>query len=208
MTVAKRLTDFFTISERLECEPRLTRTSDGKPQSVASHSWNMVMMAIAIRPYLKTPVNMETVMELCAVHDLPEAIAHDIPLHEQTDTIKQQKHTQEQIATKSINDILQDERIFNRFNEYEMRQTAESKLVKLLDIMDTCIQHLCSKDIEYIGTYDDNFYWKRFFSESFASRFDYEPVLRNVYNEIRERVAERLKQELNIDYTVFLPKDA
>ena len=58
MTVAKNLTDFFTISERLECELRLTRMSDGNMQAVASHSWNMIMMAIALRPYLKNPVNM------------------------------------------------------------------------------------------------------------------------------------------------------
>ena len=96
MTVAKNLTDFFTISERLECEMRLTRLSDGNAQAVASHSWNMIMMAIALRPHLKNPVNMEAVMELCAIHDLPEAIAHDIPLHQQTAEVKKQKHIKEE----------------------------------------------------------------------------------------------------------------
>ncbi|MBO4626054.1 MAG: HD domain-containing protein [Alphaproteobacteria bacterium] len=199
MTVAKKLTDFFTISERLECELRLTRMSDGNMQAVASHSWNMIMMAIALRPYLKNPVNMESVMELCAIHDLPEAIAHDVPLHQQTDEIKAQKHICEQKAIDSINGLLQDEHIIDRFNEYELRKSPESRLVKLLDILDTGIQHMCCKDLTYVGTFRDNFYWKLFFSKSFADAFNYEPILRDVYDEIRQRVATRLKQELGID---------
>ena len=180
MTTAKNLTDFFKLSERLECELRLTNMSDGNPQAVASHSWNMIMMAIALRPYLKKPVNMETVMELCALHDLPEAIAHDIPLHQQTEEVKKQKHIQEEQAVNSINSLLQDEHIIARFNEYELRQSPESRLVKLLDMLDTGIQHLCAKDLSYVGTFRDNFYWKLFFSDSFASAFDYEPILRDI----------------------------
>ena len=206
MTVAKNLTDFFTISERLECEPRLTRMSNGNPQAVASHSWNMIMMAIALRPHLKNPVNMESVMELCAIHDLPEAIAHDVPLHEQTDEIKTKKHSDEENAVNSINSLLQDEHIIARFNEYELRESPESRLVKLLDILDTGIQHLCAKDLSYVGTFRDNFYWKLFFSDSFASGFDIEPILRAVYDEIRERVKLRLKQELDIDADIFMDK--
>jgi len=206
MTVAKNLTDFFTVSERLECEARLTRLSNGGPQAVASHSWNMIMMAIALRPHLKNPVNMESVMELCAIHDLPEAIAHDVPLHEQTDEIKTQKRANEQNAVNSINNLLQDEHIIARFNEYELRESPESNLVKLLDILDTGVQHLCCKDLSYVGTFRDNFYWKLFFSDSFASAFDYEPILRAVYDEIRERVKSRLKQELDIDATIFMDK--
>ena len=203
MTTAKNLTDFFKLSERLECELRLTNMSDGNPQAVASHSWNMIMMAIALRPYLKKPVNMETVMELCALHDLPEAIAHDIPLHQQTEEVKKQKHIQEEQAVNSINSLLQDEHIIARFNEYELRQSPESRLVKLLDMLDTGIQHLCAKDLSYVGTFRDNFYWKLFFSGSFASAFDYKPILRDIFNEIRERVAARLQNELGIDYRIF-----
>ena len=204
MTVAKNLTDFFTISERLECEMRLTRMSNGNAQAVASHSWNMIMMAIALRPHLLHPVNMESVMELCALHDLPEAIAHDIPLHEQTTEIKEKKHIDEKNAIDSINSLLNDEHIISRFNEYELRESPESRLVKLLDILDTGVQHLCAKDLSYVGTFRDNFYWKLFFSESFAHAFDYEPILRSVYDEIRNRLAKRLQDELDLDYCVFI----
>ena len=163
MTTARNLVDFLKIAEKLECENRLTRMSDGHNQSVASHSWNMAMMAIAIRLHLTRAVNLERVLELCVLHDLPEAIAHDVPLHEQTDEIKEQKRIHEQSAIETINTLLQDERIADEFNEYELRQSPESRLVKLLDILDTCVQHLCAMDFSYVGTYKDNFYWLAFF---------------------------------------------
>ena len=207
MTNARNLVDFFQIAEKLECEYRLTRMSDGQKQAVASHSWNMAMMAIAVRPHLTRPVNMERVLELCILHDLPESIAHDIPLHEQTDEIKKQKRIKEQTAIDTINTLLQDERVADEFGEYELRQSPESRLVKLLDILDTFIQHMCAQDLSYVGTYKNNFYWRAFFSDSFRDKFDYEPILRDIYNEIRTRVAARLKEELDIDYTQFLQKE-
>ncbi len=204
MTNAEKLTDFFRIAERLECEYRLTRMSDGRDQAVASHSWNMTMMALAVKPYLKHDVNMERVLELCVVHDLPESIAHDVPLHEQTPDVKVQKQCRELSAIEQIYGLLHDDHISDLFSEYEARQSPESKLVKLLDVLDTGVQHLCACDLSYIGKYRDGFYWRLFFADDFARQFDYEPMLRMVYNIIRERVAARLKQENNTDFRIFV----
>ena len=200
----KNIVDFFQIAERLECEYRLTRMSDGAPQAVASHSWNMAMMAMVLRPYLKNAVNMERVYELCLLHDLPEALAHDVPLHEQTDAVRAKKHLDEQAAVKQIVELLDDNEIQARFDEYDARASAESRLVKALDVLDTGVQHMCAKDLAYIGSFADNFYWKMFFSDEFIRFFDFEPVLRAVMEIIRHKVAERLKQELAIDVQEFI----
>lgn len=199
-----RIVDFFKIAEKLECEYRLTRMSDDAPQAVASHSWNMAMMAIVLRPYLKTSIDMERVLKMCLLHDLPEAIAHDVPLHEQTPDIKQQKHAQEQNAIKQILSLIQNNDVSDSFEEYEARNTPEAKLVKALDVLDTAVQHLCAQDLAYVGGFADNFYWKMFFSPDFAAFFDFEPVMRGVFDEIKQRVARRLKDELNIDAGDFV----
>ena len=200
----KNIVDFFEIAEKLECEYRLTRMSNGAPQAVASHSWNMAMMAMVLKPYLKNPVNMERVYELCLLHDLPEAIAHDVPLHEQTDTVRAQKHVQECAAIGQIADLLKSDEIRARFDEYDLRESYESKLVKALDVLDTAVQHMCAKDLSYIGEYADNFYWKMFFSNDFVTMFDFEPAVRGVFDIIKQRVAERLKCELDIDAGKFV----
>ncbi len=200
----KNVVDFLKIAEKLECECRITRTSDGAFQSVASHSWNMAMMAMAFKPYLQTPVNMERVLELCLLHDLPEAVAHDIPLHLQTPEIKQKKNQEEKIVVDRFSELLKDSDICDLFEEYEERKTQESKLVKALDILDTCVAHLCAKDLKYVGEYANNFYWKLFFSDDFEKSFDFEPVLIQVFGEIKKQVSERLKTELNIDSKCFI----
>ena len=206
MTTAKRLTDFFCISERLETEKRLTRTSCGDNQVVAAHSWNMAIMALAIKPYLTHAVNMERVVHLCLLHDLPEAIAHDIPLHEQTESIKAQKHQDEKDAVGTMTDLLQTDFVQSAFDEYEKRETPEARLVKLLDVMDTGIQHMCAKDLAYVASYQNGFYWKLFFSDKFATDFDYEPILREIYDEVRARVVNRLKKEQNMDIDEFIAR--
>ena len=200
----KQIVDFLQIAEKLECEYRLTRMSDGTLQSVAAHSWNMAMMAIVLQPYLRTPVNMERVLKMCLLHDLPEAIVHDIPLHEQTPDVRMQKYAKETAATKQIVDLLENEDIGACFVEYDTRQTPESRLVKALDILDTSVQHMCAQDLAYVGQYGDNFYWKLFFGDEGAQTFDFEPVLRKVFEQIRVRVAARLKVELGIDATDFI----
>ena len=204
MSDFKKLVDFIVVSERLECEPRLTRMSDGNNQTVASHSWNMANMAIALYPYLKTRVDIGRVLQLCVLHDLPEAVAHDVPLHKQTASVKKQKQNDEQKAIQMFDDLLNDQNIRSLFDEYEAKQTPESRFVKLLDILDTGISHMCARDLSYVGTYNDNFYWKLFFSKEFADRFDVEPNLKKVYNEIRNRVAKRLEQEQGMDVKTFL----
>jgi putative hydrolase of HD superfamily len=164
----------------------------------------MAMMAMVLKPYLKNPVDMERVYELCLLHDLPEAIAHDVPLHEQTDTVRAQKHVQECAAIGQIADLLKSDEIRARFDEYDLRESYESKLVKALDVLDTAVQHMCAKDLSYIGEYADNFYWKMFFSNDFVTMFDFEPAVRGVFDIIKQRVAERLKRELDIDAGKFV----
>lgn len=201
-----KLVDFFAIAEKLECEYRTTRMSDGAQQSVASHSWNMIIMAIALQPHLTQRPNMERVMEMCALHDLPEAIIHDIPLHEQTPDVRAKKRVQESGAVSQITDLLGNEKIRNVLDEYEERKSYEARLVKAIDVLDVALQHLCAADLKYVGEYDDNFYWKLFFSDKLASGFDFEPALRDVFDEIRRRVSGRLLKEQGIDSSVFMGK--
>ncbi|MBO5705041.1 MAG: HD domain-containing protein [Alphaproteobacteria bacterium] len=200
----KKIIDFLAIAEKLECEYRLTRMSDGMPQAVASHSWNMAMMAIVLQPYFQNDYDIRRVMELCLIHDLPEAIAHDVPLHKQTPRVRREKHVAETAAIKQIMDIVQNKSIADLFAEYDARQSKESQLVKALDVMDTAVQHMCAKDLAYIGSFDNGFYWKLFFDDEFAKMFDFEPVLRRVLDEIRTRVSIRLKEELNINAGDFV----
>ena len=199
MNVEKAI-DFFRLAERLECEYRVTRMSDGTRQSVASHSWNMAMMAMVLFPYLQIPVNRERVLELCLIHDLHEAADHDIPLHQQTPAVRAKKHAAEIQTINKIVDMLDgDTHMRALFDEYDARQSPESRLVKALDGLDAMLSHLCTPDLGYLCECENGFYWKLFFSDEFASGFDFEPALRQIADEIRTRASMRLWHEKNID---------
>jgi putative hydrolase of HD superfamily len=195
----KGVVDFFKIAEKLECEYRLTRMSDGMPQAVASHSWNMAIMAMVLQPYLQNEYDMRRVLELCLLHDLPEAITHDVPLHMQTPQVLQDKRLAEKMAVHQILDLIHNDKIADLFAEYDARQTKESQLVKALDVLDTAVQHMSAKDLSYVGEFNNGFYWKLFFGDEFVKMFDFEPALRYVVDEIRNRVSKRLCTELSID---------
>ena len=161
------------------------------------------MMAIALQPFFKTPVNLERVLKMCLLHDLPEAIAHDVPLHEQTPDVRAQKYQRETAAIEQILGLVDNEDMRTCLEEYEARTTPEARLVKALDVLDTGVQHMCAKDLGYVAEYGDGFYWRMFFDDEFAQMFDFEPVLRRVLDEMRARVTARLKAELGIDAMEF-----
>ena len=146
---------------------------------------------------------MERVLKMCLLHDLPEAIAHDVPLHEQTPDVRARKHQCEMDAMKQILAVVNNDDVRLCLDEYEARITPEARLVKALDVLDTGVQHMCAKDLQYVGEYADNFYWRMFFDDEFAQMFDFEPVLRQVLDEMRARVAMRLHTELGVDVKDF-----
>ena len=45
------------------------------PESVAAHSWGMAILALKMCP---DDLNLEHVLKLCLVHDLPEVIVGDL----------------------------------------------------------------------------------------------------------------------------------
>lgn len=73
--------EFLREAERLKtsCAPR---TSSGRPESTAEHSWRLCLMALAFEDQL-AGLDLGKVLRMCVVHDLGEAIHGDIPAVEQ-----------------------------------------------------------------------------------------------------------------------------
>lgn len=94
------------------------------PESVASHSWGMAILAMKLCP---DNLNKTRVIEMCIVHDLPEIIVGDLtPYDDQTN-----KHNDEIKAMKKLAPFWLDLLL-----EYEEQKTEESKFVKYLDKLD------------------------------------------------------------------------
>ena len=98
------------------------------PESVAAHSWGMAILALKLCP---AGLNLEHVLKLCLVHDLPEVIVGDLT-------------PQDDVSTKSADERAAMERLapewVSLFDEYENQTTPEAVFVKTLDKLDMALQ--------------------------------------------------------------------
>lgn len=123
------------------------------PETVASHSWRMAVMAMQKETELQNMnINVNHVIQMCLLHDVSEAIVGDIvPEHHQiTDKkiSKQEKHLLEVQAIENMSNKYSFNKLRTLFIEYEEQKTPEAIVVKNLDKLDMILQAY-----EYITMY-------------------------------------------------------
>ncbi|MBR68630.1 MAG: phosphohydrolase [Euryarchaeota archaeon] len=98
------------------------------PESVAAHSWGMAVLALKLCP---EGLNLEHVLKLCLVHDLPEVIVGDLTPQDDVSTKSaDERAAMEQLAPEWV----------SLFDEYEGQTTPEAVFVKSLDKLDMALQ--------------------------------------------------------------------
>lgn len=98
------------------------------PESVAAHSWGMAVLALKLCP---EGLNLEHVLKLCLVHDLPEVIVGDLTPQDDVSTKSaDERAAMEQLAPEWV----------SLFDEYEDQTTPEAVFVKSLDKLDMALQ--------------------------------------------------------------------
>ncbi len=100
------------------------------PESVASHSWGMALLATQLCPQ---ELNLQRVLELCILHDIAEVHVGDITPHD--NVTAEEKHRLESEAIQHMGIDASE-----AFAEYEAQQSDESKFVRYLDKLDMALQ--------------------------------------------------------------------
>jgi putative hydrolase of HD superfamily len=131
--------DILHIAEKLKDTPRHCKTSHGRTESVAEHSWRVSLMALLLKkefPY----ADMDKVVSMCLIHDLGECFTGDIPTFLKTDT---DRKTEDSLLRKWINSMPSElsKDISALYSEMEAQETTESKIYKALDKLEALIQH-------------------------------------------------------------------
>jgi putative hydrolase of HD superfamily len=128
--------------EGLKRELRNSWLSDGRQESVAEHSWRMVMMAMILAPQTKLKLDMEKVLKMAAIHDLAEIEVGDIPTIHQTNDVVRQKALDEQAAIETIRARFSQvsEEVATLWREFEDQKTAEARFVRAIDKLECAIQ--------------------------------------------------------------------
>ncbi|MBN6731574.1 HD domain-containing protein [Burkholderia multivorans] len=139
-TIRARL-DFLREAERLKDVLRSGRTSSGRRESTAEHSWRLCLMALAFADALPG-IDTLKLLELCVVHDLGEALHGDIPATEQAAHPDKNMHERDDLLTltAALDPVLRNE-LVALWDEYDAAASPEARAAKALDKLETILQH-------------------------------------------------------------------
>ena len=138
---------FLRDAERLKTTARSGWTSAGERESVAEHTWRLCLMALLLAPEYPR-VDFARLVKICVVHDLGEAIGGDVPAPEQA---RRAAAGESGKADAERRDLLQlvaplpaarRDEIVALWDEYEAGGSAEARLAKALDKLETILQHV------------------------------------------------------------------
>lgn len=137
---------FLALAGKLKSERRHSwpQGHNQPRESVADHSWRLVLMVMLYWNKLDQNVDLSKCLCMAAIHDLAEALTGDIPLVDQTKDSRELKIIREMKAMEEMLAILDSEtqkNFFDIYNEYEAQKSYESKFVKALDKIEAFQQH-------------------------------------------------------------------
>ena len=136
---ARTLIDTLTVAGRLKDTTRHCYTLGGRHESVAEHSWRIMLMAYWISDEFPE-ANLEKLLKMCLIHDLGEAFTGDIPSFEKTEVNEEREAELLFKWTKSLPEPFATE-MMELYREMEERKTLEARIYKALDNMEALISH-------------------------------------------------------------------
>lgn len=132
---------FLRTAERLKSTPRSGWTTAGERESVAAHTWRLSLMAAVLADRFPG-VDLARLLKICLIHDLGEALHGDIPAPRQSsETSKAAREREDLISVLAPLPARLQEELTGLWDEYEAARTAEARLAKGLDKLETILQH-------------------------------------------------------------------
>lgn len=138
---------FLRAAEGLKTATRSGRTSAGQAESVAEHTWRLCLMAMLLYGG-NSGVDLARLLKICLIHDLGEAIRGDVPAPAQSGGNKAPQERSDLLQlTAPLPGRLQQE-ILELWDDYEAAGSAEARLAKGLDKLETILQHTQGRNPE------------------------------------------------------------
>lgn len=131
---------FLGAAAALKDTLRNSWTASGRQESVAEHSWRLCLAALTLEEALPE-IDVGRLLRMLIVHDLGEAVRGDVPAPAQAGS----KSVEERSDFVSLVKLLPQEtaaRLLALWDEYERAETAEARIAKALDKVETCLQHV------------------------------------------------------------------
>jgi putative hydrolase of HD superfamily len=195
---------FIHKAEHLKFVLRHGWTSSGRQESVADHSWRVVLMVILCHKFYGDPIDLQKTLQMAIIHDLPEVITGDVPFFEALEGSleKQKKHLLEDEVMKSLCSSLPQQigsEMYSLWQECQLGKSKEAKFLKALDQIEAQIQ----QNEADIATWNE-FEKKSIFT--YLDKFcDHNPFLRKLKEAVQQDSINKLKTEGATNNTESIP---
>ncbi len=138
--------DFLREAEQLKNTLRSARTSNGRHESTAEHTWRLCLMVMLFEKQYPD-IDCLKLIKICIIHDLGEAICGDIAAIDQVagvDKGAEEREGMEQLIRPLPNNL--QEEMLMLWDEYETASSKEALLAKAFDKIETVLQHTQGKN--------------------------------------------------------------
>ncbi|RUO69407.1 HD domain-containing protein [Idiomarina ramblicola] len=138
--------EFLRGAEQLKNTLRSSRTSNGRHESTAEHTWRLCLMVMLFAKQYPG-IDILKLMKICVIHDLGEAINGDIAAVDQVEGVDKgaEERRDLELLIRPLPTNLQDE-VLMLWDEYEDASSDEALLAKAFDKLETVLQHTQGKN--------------------------------------------------------------
>lgn len=133
------LADFMDVVEKLALVKRDNRLADGSKETAADHIVKLCYLLLCLSPYLQNPGDYGRLLRLALTHDLPEAVCG-------RKLLKKKNEAEAVTAIRHILPAPLNQQIYELCAEYAQQQTAESRLLKLVNKLEGALQNAFYQD--------------------------------------------------------------
>ena len=142
LSVIEKDISFILEVDKLKNIVRKSRNiSNDRYENDAEHSWHACMMAIALQDYANSLVDMGRVLKMLIVHDIGEIGSGDIIVYNKNkaDVLNEQESADRLF---SMLDLPRHEELNGLLEEFEARETDESKYANAIDRAEPVLQNI------------------------------------------------------------------
>jgi putative hydrolase of HD superfamily len=139
----KSLLSFYREASLLKTILRHSWVSRERQESVAEHTWMMLLLAVVLMPHMEQDLDREKVLQMIVIHDLGEIHTGDYPVWDGQKIPEEKFEVERQTVEKLFAplDTATREHLLELWHEYEARESAEALFVKAIDTLDVIAQH-------------------------------------------------------------------
>ncbi|MCB9990874.1 MAG: HD domain-containing protein [Rhodospirillales bacterium] len=131
--------DFIREIDALKTVERKTKPmSIDRQENSAEHSWHLAMMALVLGGTANEKIDLNKVIRMLLIHDIPEVYAGDVFVYDRSDDQAEKEREAADRLFGMLPDGMRDE-LRALWEEFEAGETAESRFARALDRFQPCM---------------------------------------------------------------------